>query len=78
MTKVRGGTGSFDDFDIKFDVDWPIVPRVGEEIIIDSGVHPIQWEVLRVAYLIGPEDGFIGAMLLLKDLRPSGYTLEFL
>ena len=65
MVAVRVGTGSLDDFDVMIDENWPVVPRVGESIIIDpANASPTSHVVREVAYLVGRDDLIIGVMLL--------------
>lgn len=61
MPNVRFVEGTFKDYSIAYDTDWPIVPRVGEYVSISVGSSPaLDWKVTRichVAYIDDRPDG---------------------
>lgn len=67
--KIRIGTGSFEDFRVITDGEWPTVPRIGETIITGTSDNQLYgtFVVKQVAYQCGAGDSLDGVMVLVQQ-----------
>ncbi|WP_370310216.1 hypothetical protein [Sphingobium abikonense] len=63
---VRIGSGSFEDFRVIVEGDWPTIPRIGETIITGSDDNALYGEfvVKHVAYQCGKGDDLHSVLVL--------------
>ena len=64
---VRFVEGSRDDYDVIYDADWPVVPRVGEFVEIESGTIRRYWEVKRVCHVADAMEKYTGSLVWIRQ-----------
>lgn len=67
MPSVRFVEGSFEEYEILYDCEWPAVPRVGEFLSITVGTGQVMdWEVTRICHVAGGDQDLIGTLAWVK------------
>lgn len=76
MPKVRFVEGKPNDYVIRYDTEWPIVPRVGEFLSIETGTaQQTDWEVVQVRHLAAGDESLIGTLVFIEERKPRSYDL---
>ena len=74
MFNVRIGTGSFERLTPLYDIQMPVVPRVGEIVTVRAKGEEIRYPVLAVEYCVDDQD-FWGATVLVQDSGEQAASL---
>jgi hypothetical protein len=80
MPSVRFVQGTVDNYSAIYDIDWPIVPRVGEYLSMTSGRGFVsEWKVTRICHVGSDDKGLIGTLAWIEHANAHGgaqYPIE--
>lgn len=69
MPNVRFVEGTLENYDVVYDTDWPITPRVGELLSITVGTDQvIDWEVTLICHVADGNEKFTGTLAWIKQV----------
>ncbi len=68
---VRVGTGSFENFEVQLVTSWPVVPREGEQILLQTGPSADVWRVRCVRYVVEQEEMISAEVLVSRELASA-------
>lgn len=72
MPNVRFVEGTFEDYSVIYDTEWPIVPRVGEFLSITVGTgQVIDYKVTRICHVADGGEKLVGTLAWI-EAAPSG------